>query len=93
MKRQYIIKCSNKTERKELYDYLIENGYKPVENFKNRDFINNHFPFVIEPNKTFWVCESVTCCAIASMRNIMITVNDYYEIIKNENPTLKRKIN
>ena len=91
MKKQYIIKCSDIFEREQFYNYLIKNGYKPIDNFKHQKFIDNHFPFVIEPNKTFWICESITCCAAASHAGIMITIDDYFKII--DNKTLKRKHN
>ena len=54
MKKQLIVLPKDILERKELYDYLINNNYKVLENYKNVDFINNKFPFVIESNKTFW---------------------------------------
>ena len=84
MNNQYIVKCKDIEERKMLYNYLIDNGYQPVDNFKHQNFINNTFPFVIEPNQTFWICESISCCAAASSCHAIITVNEYFNCIKNK---------
>ena len=85
MNKQYIVQSYIIDERKFFYDYLIDNDYSPVENFKHIDFINNKFPFVIEPNKTFWICQSITCCAAASQCGAIITIEDYFTIAKNNN--------
>lgn len=82
MKKQYIVQSNNIDERKSFYNYLIDNGYKPKENFKNRNYINNHFPFVIEHDKTFWISESITCCAAAYSCGAIITIDEYFNIIK-----------
>ncbi len=71
--KQYIVNCT-KEERVILYNYLINNGYKP---YFNQEYINNTFPFVIEPNKTFWICESITCCACATQTGNMLTLDEY----------------
>jgi hypothetical protein len=84
MNTQHIVRCKDNSERKLLYNYLINNGYEPVEIFKSQNFISNHFPFVIEPNKTFWICESVTCCAAATSQGVMKTVDEFFDIINNK---------
>ena len=81
MKTQYIIKESNKQNRKKFYNY-IKNKYN-LENkspYTNENFVNSSFPFVIDfKENTFWVCKSITCCACSS--KTMITINDFKNII------------
>lgn len=84
MKKQYIIRCNNIDERKCFYNYLIDSGYKPMDNFKHQDFINNRFPFVVEPNHTFWVCESIACCAAAVSCGAIITIQEYFYLIEKQ---------
>ncbi len=83
MVKQYIVQSNNIEERRNFYNYLVNNGYKPIENFKQQNFINNKFPFVIEHDKTFWICESITCCAVASACGAIISVDEYFNIVKN----------
>ena len=95
MEKQYIVQSHNTSERLCFYNYLITNGYVPVKNFQNQNFINNNFPFVIEANRTFWICQSITCCAAAASCGAIISIDDYFNIIKQNNKTLilkKRKI-
>ena len=92
MEKQYMVQSFNIDERQDFYNYLINNGYEPKENFINDDFINSRFPFVIEPDKTIWICRSVTCCAAAATCNAIITIDEYYNIIKNNNLELVLKL-
>lgn len=73
---QYIVQ-PQKEERNNFYLYLIENGYTPVDNYPQDYYINNRFPFVIEDNNTFWICESITCCACAAQRKRIISVDSF----------------
>ena len=84
MDKQYIVNSKDISERETLYNYLMDNGYQPVENFKHQEFINNTFPFVIESNQTFWICESITCCAAASSCNAIITIYDFFDYINDK---------
>ena len=43
MVKQYIVQSNNIEERRNFYNYLVNNGYKPIENFKQQNFINNKF--------------------------------------------------
>ena len=81
MKRQYIVECKL-DEREIFYNYLIISGYKPLKNFNRQRFIDNHFPFVVEPDNTFWICESITCCAAAKQSGVMISMDEFFECIK-----------
>lgn len=88
MKKQYIVQSNNINEREIFYNFLINNGYIPVKN--NKNYINNKFPFVVEPNKTFWICESITCCAAAASCGAIITIDQYFNIIKNNSFKIKQ---
>ncbi|MBQ3021609.1 MAG: hypothetical protein IJD92_05260 [Bacilli bacterium] len=92
MKNQYIVQSSNINDRKNFYNFLIDNGYIPVANFKHQNFINNKFPFVVESNKTFWICESITCCAAAASCGAIISIDEYFNIIKNNDSKLVLKL-
>ena len=80
MKTQYIVQCKDIHKRKLFYKYLISNGVKPVDNFKNQNFINNNFPFVVESNGKFWICESITCCTTAVSCGAIIDMKKYFNI-------------
>ena len=64
-------------DREVFYEYLIKNEYVPL-NFTKDDFINMPFPFTISDKlKVFSILNSITCCAIASVNNKIITVEKY----------------
>lgn len=88
---QYIVQCNNISERKIFYNYLIGNDYKPVDNFKHQNFINNNFPFILEPNNTFWICESITCCAAAASCGAIITMQEYFNLMEKQKNELVLK--
>ena len=54
MKKQYIVLPKDKKERKDFYNYLMNNGYYDLEDYLEERYINSHFPFVIESDKSFW---------------------------------------
>ena len=91
MRKQYIVKCKDTTEREYFYNYLISNNFKPIEKFKHQNFIDNIFPFVVEPNNTFWICESITCCAAAASCGVIITVDEYFNRTKDSKKILSLK--
>ena len=91
MEKQYIVQSNNIDERRLFYNYLISNGFSPIENFKQQNFVNNQFPFIIEHDKTFWICESITCCAAAASCGAIITIDEYFNIIKNNTVELVLK--
>ena len=76
-KTQFIVKVAGKEERKAFYEYIV-NTYK-VEKwypFFKRKFINNSFPFVVDfKEKSFWISDSITCCACASSQGVIYTVD------------------
>ena len=80
MKEQYIVQCKDKKERKYLYTFLINNDYILIHNFTYQRVLNSAFPFVIEPNNTFWICESITCCAAAYANNGIISFNEFINL-------------
>ncbi len=84
MKKQEIVICRDTNERKYLYNYLINNGYVSKENKSKKYYIDNHFPFVIESDNTFWICDSITCLACASSKKVIKTLNDYINVIEKE---------
>lgn len=86
MKRtQFIVKVAGKEERKAFYEYIM-NTYK-VEKwypFFKRKFINNSFPFVVDfKEKSFWICDCITCCACAAQTNNIFTIDQFKAMTKN----------
>ena len=88
MKKQYIVKESNKKKREEFYNY-IKKTYK-LKNcypYFKKSFVNNSFPFVIDfEDNSFWICKSVTCCACAASQNVIYSINEFKELV------LKREV-
>ena len=80
---QYIIRESDKVKRREFYDYIMNKyNYKVIHHTKE-EMINSIFPFVVyHKDKTFWVCESITCCAAAQQNGVIITIDEFKKISK-----------
>lgn len=87
MKRtQFIVNVTSKKDRKDFYEYIVHT-YKLDINypFSKRRFIKSNFPFVVDfKEKSFWVCESVTCCACAAQAKVIYTVDQFKSMIKND---------
>ena len=81
-KKQYIVHDVDLTKRKELYDYLKEEGYIFIDGLKEY-YVNAKFPFVIEKN-IVWICNSITCCAAAAQNGSIITIEKYFKKVKKE---------
>ena len=82
---QYIVNENDLLKREEFYDYILNNyNMKISYPFNKERFIDNHFPFVIESDNTFWICDSITCLACASSKKVIKTLNDYINVIEKE---------
>ena len=79
MKKQYIVAESNPKEREAFYDYITNNyKLKITYPYTRKAFISSKFPFIVDfKEKTFWVCESITCLACASQNKRIISVNEF----------------
>ena len=78
---QYIVNCRGRMARINFYNYLIKNGYIPNHRHITSNYMNSRFPFVIESDKYFWICESITCCARASQNGQIIDSKFFQEKI------------
>ena len=81
MRTQFIVRESDLVKREDFYNYIINsyelNIWYPYEKAK---FVNNKFPFVIDfKEKSFWICESITCCACAAQAKVMFTIDQFKE--------------
>lgn len=66
--------------RRWFYNLLIRNKFEPLH-FKKNDFVNMPYPFIINNNvKVFSMLNSITCCAMASVNNKIISTDEYIEI-------------
>ena len=84
-KTQFIVNAAGKEKRKVFYEY-IGNTYKldKYYPFFKRRFINSNFPFVIDfKEKSFWICDSITCCACAAQTNNIFTIDQFKAMTKN----------
>lgn len=84
MKKQYIVKESDKKKREDFYNYIKKTynllNYYPF--YKER-FVNNSFPFVVDfDDNSFWICESITCCACAASQNVMYTIDEFKKLVR-----------
>ena len=85
MKRtQFNVQESDKVKRKEFYEYIkktykLKNWYP----YRKSKFISSNFPFVVDfKEKMFWVCESITCCAMAAQQHVIFTIDEFKEMVK-----------
>ena len=81
MRTQFIVRESDLVKREDFYNNIINfyelNIWYPYEKAK---FVNNKFPFVIDfKEKSFWICESITCCACAAQAKVMFTIDEFKE--------------
>ena len=81
MRTQFIVSESDLSKREEFYDYIIDSyDLKIWYPYKKEKFVNNNFPFVIDfEEKSFWICESVTCCACAAQAKVLFTIDEFKE--------------
>ena len=81
MRTQFIIREGDKNKRREFYDYIMNKfNYKIIHHDKEH-MINSKFPFVVDyKDKVFWVCESITCCAMAQQNGVIITIDEFKKI-------------
>ena len=72
-------KCILKDDAMEL----IDNNYKLNKYFTKDYMIHSKFPFVIDfKDNSFWVCESITCCACAAQREKILTPREFFNKVK-----------
>ena len=80
-KIQYMVQESNKKKREEFYHYILDH-YSLKTHDSKEEMINSHFPFVVDFKKQdFWICNSITCCAIASTKGRIISIEDFISMV------------
>ena len=82
MRTQFIVQEHTKEKREEFYDYIINNyNFKIHYPFEKELFIDSIFPFVVDfKEKSFWICESVTCCAAAAACGSIINSEEFKKV-------------
>ena len=81
-KEQYMVQESDKIRRKEFYDYIVSNYTLKVYDSMYK-MIHSHFPFIVDfKDNSFWVCESITCCACAAQKKKIITIDQFKSLMK-----------
>ena len=81
-KEQYMVHDSDIFNRNAFYEYII-NKYNLLVRMERDEMVGSKFPFVVDlKDKSFWVCESVTCCACAAQKKKILTIEKFNEIEK-----------
>ena len=89
MRTQFIIRESNIDKRKEFYDYIINKYNYRIVDFNREEMINSNLPFVVDhKDKVFWICKSISCLAIAVQNGLIITIDEFKKISKDDVPHL-----
>ena len=78
-KEQYMVHDSDIFNRNAFYEYII-NKYNLLVRMERDKMIGSKFPFVVDfKDKSFWVCESVTCCACTAQKKKILTIDEFKE--------------
>ena len=78
---QYIVSIAGKKNRYDFINY-IKTNYKLKFRFTEDYMAESHFPFIVDFNKKdFWVCESITCCACAAQNGMIISFEQFKELM------------
>ncbi len=78
---QYIVKESNIKLRKKFY-WEITNNFNLKVLMPITKYYYSVFPFVVDfDDESFWVCESITCCAAEAQNNRIITIKEFFKCI------------
>ena len=74
---QFVVNDNNVIEREKFYNYILKN-YDLKNLIYDVDMIKSKFSFVIDfDNNTFWICNSITCCACAVWNNKIISIKEF----------------
>ena len=84
MRTQFTVNESDLKKREEFYNYIMKTyKLKRWYPFLKRKFIHNKFPFVVDfKDKSFWICESITCCAAAASRHAIFTIDEFKDMTR-----------
>ncbi len=78
-KEQYMVHDSDIFNRNAFYEYII-NKYNLLVRMERDEMVGSKFPFVVDfKDKSFWVCESITCCACAAQKKRILTIDEFKE--------------
>lgn len=78
---QYIVSIAGKENRYNFIKYINSN-YKLKQRFTVDYMVESRFPFVVDfKKKDFWVCESITCCACAAQNGMIISFEQFKEMM------------
>ena len=85
MRTQFIVEEHDKLKREQFYNYINDkynfNNWYP---FEKEEFIESNFPFVVDfKEKSFWIVDSITCCACAAQAKVIISIDEFKKMEKN----------
>lgn len=89
MRKQFMVQVHNSKDRLDFYNYIHEN-YDLEEHFTSFEEITmSKFPFIVDfDDKSFWICNSITCCACAAQKNLILSVEDFKKKITKKTPII-----
>ena len=79
MKTQFIVQEQDERKRELFYNYIHKTyDLKDWYPFDKEKYIKINFPFVIDfKEKSFWVCDSITCCACAAQAKVIYSIYQF----------------
>ena len=83
MKKQFIVQECGVKERWDFYNYVRDNFSLCEYCDLSIEIEKDKFPFVIDfSNNSFWICNSITCCACAFQKKQIISVSEFKEKVR-----------
>ncbi len=82
MKNQFMVQECNVFEREKFYEY-IHKKYKFKDSFYDMKKMvkKTKYPFIVDfYEKSFWICNSITCIACAVQNKQIISINEFKKI-------------
>lgn len=77
MSKQFIVQETDYLKRRQFYEYITKK-YNLKVRMEKEEMIDNKFPFIVDfDDNTFWVCQSITCCAMAAQNKKIITIEEF----------------
>jgi len=81
MKKQYMIQEKDKQKRSDFIDYM-NNHFHLKNHYTKEEMISSNYPFVVDfKKKNFWICESITCCALAQQSHKIISIKEFISLL------------
>ena len=84
MKKQFTVQEHGVDKRWDFYNYIHDN-FCLDDHFYDLvgEIETDKFTFVVDfSDNSFWICNSITCCACAAQKKLIITPSEFKEKVK-----------